>query len=80
MSQNLASGITGAAPIWNAIMENLLSNSKVSKISVPSNVIQKDCIGRKEYFVKGTENSVNCKFIPASPSQGGPTAPTPKPL
>ena len=64
MSQNLASGITGAAPIWHEIMANLLSNSSSDKIVIPSNIIQKDCIGRKEYFIRGTENSVNCTFIP----------------
>ena len=64
MSQNLASGITGAAPIWHDIMVNLLSSSVSNKIAIPSNVIQKDCIGRKEYFIKGTENLVNCKYIP----------------
>lgn len=68
MSQNLASGITGAAPIWHEIMVNLLSNSGSSKIAIPPNVIQKDCIGRKEYFIKGTENSINCIFIPVTPT------------
>jgi 1A family penicillin-binding protein len=71
MSQNLASGITGAAPIWHDIMVNLLSNSKSENISIPSNVIKKDCIGRKEYFIKGTESLVNCAYVP--------TTPTPKP-
>src|SRR3989338_7998381 len=37
MSQNLASGITGAAPIWNTIMASLLANSKDSKINIPAN-------------------------------------------
>ncbi|MBI4089731.1 MAG: PBP1A family penicillin-binding protein [Candidatus Levybacteria bacterium] len=67
MSQNLASGITGAAPIWHEIMVNLLQSTaskSASKINIPSNIIQKDCIGRKEYFIKGTENLVNCAFIP----------------
>ncbi len=64
MSQSLASGITGAAPIWHEIMTNLLSSSKDSKITIPPNVIQKDCIGRKEYFIKGTESLVNCAFLP----------------
>ena len=66
MSQNLASGITGAAPIWHDIMVNLLSGSSSSsgKLDIPQNVIQKDCIGRKEYFIKGTENSANCTFVP----------------
>ena len=68
MSQNLASGITGAAPIWHNIMTSLLpqkrATSSAIKLSPPANVIQKDCIGRKEYFIKGTENLVNCTFIP----------------
>lgn len=68
MSQNLASGITGAAPIWHDIMVNLLSGSTSNKISVPHSVIQKDCIGRKEYFIKGTENLVNCNYLPPSPT------------
>ncbi len=67
MSQSLASGITGAAPIWHNIMVNLLqktASASAGRIIAPSNVIQKNCIGRKEYFIKGTENSVNCTFIP----------------
>ncbi|MDP2638130.1 MAG: hypothetical protein Q8P26_03660, partial [Candidatus Levybacteria bacterium] len=68
MSQNLASGITGAAPIWRNIMVNLLqktATTSAKKIIAPPNIIQKDCIGRKEYFIKGTENSVNCAFAPS---------------
>lgn len=70
MNQSLASGITGAAPIWHNIMLNLLqgTNANADKITAPYNVMQKDCIGRKEYFIKGTENSVNCIFIPISPT------------
>jgi len=68
MSQSLASGITGAAPIWHTIMLNLLSNSSSRTIFIPPNVIQKDCIGRKEYFIKGTESLVNCNYIPATPT------------
>lgn len=68
MSQNLASGITGAAPIWHDIMTNLLVSSSSARPNLPPNVIQKDCIGRKEYFIKGTENLVNCTFVP-TPTQ-----------
>jgi len=71
MSQSLASGITGAAPIWHEIMINLLQETasvSADKIAIPSDVIQKDCIGRKEYFIKGTENSINCTFIPITPT------------
>lgn len=64
MSQTLASGITGAAPIWHSIMTNLLKGKPDEKMKQPDDVIIKPCIGRQEYFVKGTENSVNCNFIP----------------
>lgn len=60
MSQELASGITGAAPIWHKIMAALLSGAPDEKMSIPTDVIMKPCLGRKEYFIKNTENSVNC--------------------
>ncbi|MEX2007578.1 MAG: transglycosylase domain-containing protein [Candidatus Levyibacteriota bacterium] len=64
MSQNLASGITGAAPIWNRIMTTLLAQRPDEKPFPPSNIVQKSCIGRTEYFIKGTENSINCGRVP----------------
>ncbi len=69
MSQTLASGITGAAPIWNKIMTLLLQGKPNENPVQPTDVITKPCLGRIEYFVKGTENSVNCAFLPtATPS------------
>jgi penicillin-binding protein 1C len=68
MSQDLASGITGAAPIWHDIITNLLSSSSSGSIAVPSNIMQKDCIGRKEYFIKGTESLVNCNYVFSTPT------------
>lgn len=73
MSQQLASGITGAAPIWNRIMNNLLKDKNDQLIIVPQNIVAKPCNGRTEYFVRGTENSVNCNWTP-QPS----VSPTPK--
>ncbi len=63
MSQTLASGITGAAPIWNKIMTMLLGNVSDAPLKIPEDIVQKPCLGRIEYFVKGTENLVNCKII-----------------
>lgn len=74
MSQSLASGITGAAPIWNKIMTSLIGNTPDIKYPMPNDVIQKQCNGKPEYFIKGTENSVNCNYIP-TPS----ISPTKKP-
>lgn len=77
MSQSLASGITGAAPIWNKIMVNLLSNTPDTKPLLPSYVVQKYCFGHQEYFVRGTENSVNCAPIPVKNGTPAPGAQNP---
>lgn len=60
MSESLASGITGAAPIWHTIMSNLLNSKIDTQRNIPDTVIAKPCLGSNEYFVKGTENSANC--------------------
>jgi hypothetical protein len=60
MSPVLASGITGAAPIWHTVMANLLGNKPDEKPAVPDEVTGKPCLGKIEYFLKGTENTVNC--------------------
>jgi penicillin-binding protein 1C len=61
MSQNLASGITGAAPIWHKIMDNLLSKIPETKPTPPSVIVQKICSKRIEYLLKRTENTPDCK-------------------
>lgn len=63
MSQQFASGITGAAPIWSSIMHALLDGTPNNPLEPAANIVQKPCIGRLEYFIKGTENSINCRFI-----------------
>lgn len=61
MNQVLASGITGAAPIWNRMMSYLLTKYGAHWYEKPSNVIEKQCyFGKTEYFVSGTETSANC--------------------
>ncbi|MBI3342142.1 hypothetical protein HY024_03385 [Candidatus Curtissbacteria bacterium] len=67
MNQALASGITGAAPIWNGIMKDLLKDKVNEAFKVPSGVkgmficsstggLKNDaCSNRFEYFVTGTE-------------------------
>ncbi|MGA2911738.1 MAG: transglycosylase domain-containing protein [Candidatus Levyibacteriota bacterium] len=67
MSQTLASGITGAAPIWNKIMTLLLGNASNAPEPIPDDVVMKKCQGRNEYFITGTENTSDCNFI-ATPS------------
>lgn len=64
MSQNLASGITGAAPIFNKIMTTILPNISDVPQKIPDNIVKKLCFGKPEYFIKGNES---CSFS-ATPS------------
>ena len=75
MNPYLTSGITGAAPIWNRVMSYPLKNYGAGNkwYEKPDNIVEKNCYyGRKEYFVRGTENTANC-------SQSSLATPTPKP-
>ena len=70
----LASGITGAAPIWNDVMSHLLKDKQSQPYFQPPDVIRKEvcqttgllpdgkCPTRFEYFVRGTENSLT-KYV-----------------
>ncbi len=68
MNQNIASGVTGASPIWNGVMRTFLNlGYEDGIIDVPDNVIalQVDSLmgglpyngqaTRSEYFIEGTE-------------------------
>lgn len=67
MSPVVASGVTGASPIWNKIMVAALEGKSNELFVRPDNVIQTDVDGlmtgkphgdsptRKEYFIVGTE-------------------------
>ncbi len=67
MNQAIASGVTGASPIWNKLMKRALKNKDNEEFDVPESVValQVDPLGgglprdgqptRSEYFVKGTE-------------------------
>jgi len=61
----VASGVSGATPIWQRIMKELLKNEDDEKWPVPANVhLVKTCNNREEYFVKGSENNVVCLPLP----------------
>jgi 1A family penicillin-binding protein len=67
MNQAIASGITGASPIWNKIISSILAGKKDEPEPKPDDVVamQIDALGgglpvdgqpiRAEYFIKGTE-------------------------
>jgi membrane peptidoglycan carboxypeptidase len=64
MNPALASGITGAAPIWNRVMTYLLTHDghKEMWLKKPENIVERNCYyNKQEVFIAGTENSVSCK-------------------
>lgn len=71
MNQYLASGITGAAPIWNRVMTYLLTKYESSWYEKPYDIVEKQCyFGKKEYFIRGTDARVSCSvgIMNATPS------------
>ncbi|MCL4360301.1 transglycosylase domain-containing protein [Patescibacteria group bacterium] len=76
MNPYLASGITGAAPIWHDIMSFLLKDRPDEPEPEPEGIVSVPCYyGRVEYFLEGTQPpGGHCAPIP-TPS---PT-PTPNP-
>ncbi|MGE5041684.1 MAG: transglycosylase domain-containing protein [Candidatus Levyibacteriota bacterium] len=72
MSQALASGITGAAPMWNKIMTNIISKSTDGPLLIPDDIVKKPCYGKDVYFLQGTDTGASCIMPPS-------TTPTPTP-
>jgi len=71
----VASGITGAAPIWNEIMTNVLKDTEPAEFPVPEGMVEVEicasngllpCKGcpqlKKAWFVPGTEPKQHCYF------------------
>lgn len=61
----IASGITGASPIWNKIMSALLADSPSVDWKAPDEMIRINCLGRGEWFLTGTVPSNYCKPTPS---------------
>ncbi|MBI2029415.1 penicillin-binding protein [Candidatus Gottesmanbacteria bacterium] len=85
MSPTLASGVTGAAPIWNRIMQEALKKYPKEAFKKPDNIVELDIDAyggglpkegypiRKEFYKKGTEpttQSAIYKKIKISKSTG----------
>ncbi len=56
----LASGITGAAPIWNDIMSHLLKGKTPEPLSRPLSVIQKSVCSDTGFFPSMAQGAVSC--------------------
>lgn len=82
---SVASGITGASPIWARTMQTILKNLPASQFSPPDSLVKINlsCTGlsRYEYFVRGTEPKVNCNepsgtLLDSAASTSSPQIPT----
>ena len=72
----VASGITGASPIWNKIMSHLLADVPDKEFPKPEDLIQVEicsltgtlpcegCPTRTELFLSGTEPKIHCELSP----------------
>lgn len=69
----VASGVTGATPIWHEIMKSLLEGVGNEELPPPASVTKILCRGRWEYFVKGTEPAGGCPPISTPPPSPSPT-------
>lgn len=57
MNNYLASGLTGASPIWNNIFTEVLQQKSDNKMQIPDGIFEfyDERCNRKEYFIKGTK-------------------------
>lgn len=56
----VASGISGATPIWNKIMTQIIDDKPDKQWLVPTGIIKTENCGQSEYFIEGTEKDVKC--------------------
>ena len=59
----VASGISGATPIWNRIMSDLLADKDDEKWPIPSGVYKAKVCGNEDYFIDGNEKNISCPPI-----------------
>lgn len=68
----VASGVSGATPIWSRIMTTMLQDKEEEVWPIPNGVYQSKICGKEEYFTDGNEAKVKCP-VKAE------TTPTPSP-
>ena len=56
----VASGVTGATPIWQQLMINLLKDKPDELILPGEDILRADVCGKSEYFLKGTFKNLSC--------------------
>ncbi|HKC04742.1 MAG TPA: transglycosylase domain-containing protein [Patescibacteria group bacterium] len=61
----IASGVTGASPIWNKIMSGVLNGQTSIDWKVPEGVVKINCQGKGEWFLKENVPASYCKILPS---------------
>ena len=56
----VASGVSGATPIWNRIMTDLLANKEDEKWEIPNNLVKKNICGKEEWTMEGSQIKIAC--------------------
>jgi len=68
----VASGISGATPIWNRIITTLLKDKKDVPWPMPTGVYRANVCGSSEYFTDGREKDIICAPTPTPTPTPGP--------
>ncbi len=63
----VASGISGATPIWHKIMSAVLEGRENETWDVPSGIQKVNVCGKEEYLISGQELSTDCFWLTPSP-------------
>ena len=56
----VASGISGATPIWNRTMKSLIDEKKNENWEIPKTLYQVEVCGKNEWFHDGNEKKIKC--------------------
>jgi len=56
----VASGISGATPIWHQSISLILEDKMNEEWKVPSGLVKKEICGREEWFLAGSEIKIRC--------------------
>jgi len=64
----VASGVSGATPIWQNIMSEMLRDKSNEEWRVPEGIYRAKACGREDYFVGGQESRIRCIESTPTPS------------
>ena len=56
----VASGVSGATPIWNQLTSLLLKNKENEEWKIPNGLVKKNICGKEEWVLAGSELKINC--------------------